>query len=200
MSLFRKREIARKDERRIEKSIGPARFPINRAREGFDFATQPSVNKKQDRELATKRFIGNAEAVLLLGAQSVGRSISLSPLNATVLFTAAPTAVAQLAKAHSRGPVRGTGRLLRQAQVADRDELGYLPFEPDAAPFSFSLAHAERTRLHADHEQPLGRRMVAVFGDTVIATAILNRLLHRSHVITIRGDSYRLREKRRCGC
>ena len=67
VSLFCEREIARKDERRIEMSIGLARFPFVRDLESFDFAAQPSIDKKQVRELAAGRFIGNAEAVLLLG-------------------------------------------------------------------------------------------------------------------------------------
>jgi len=67
LSLFCEREIARKDERRIEMSIGLARFPFVRDLDGFDFAAQPSIDKKQIRELTTGRFIANAEAVLLLG-------------------------------------------------------------------------------------------------------------------------------------
>ena len=67
VSLFCEREIARKDERRIEMSIGLARFPFVRDLESFDFAAQPSIDKKQVRELAAGRFIGNAEALRLLG-------------------------------------------------------------------------------------------------------------------------------------
>ena len=67
LSLFCEREIARKDERRIEMSIGLARFPFVRDLDGFDFAAQPSIDKKQIREIAAGRFIANAEAVLLLG-------------------------------------------------------------------------------------------------------------------------------------
>src|SRR6516164_5611433 len=67
LSLFCEREIARKDERRIEMGVGLARFPFVRGLESFDFAAQPSIDKKQIREIATGRFIANAEAVLLLG-------------------------------------------------------------------------------------------------------------------------------------
>src|ERR671939_1418988 len=74
LALFCEREIARKDERRIEMSIGLARFPFVRELDGFDFAAQPSLDKKQLRELATGRFIANAEAVLLLGPPGVGKT------------------------------------------------------------------------------------------------------------------------------
>ena len=67
LALFCEREIARKDERRIEMSVGLARFPFARDLAGFDFAAQPSIDKGQIRELATGRFIANGEAVLLLG-------------------------------------------------------------------------------------------------------------------------------------
>jgi DNA replication protein DnaC len=67
LSLFCEREISRKDERRIEMSVGLARFPFVRDLDGFDFAAQPSIDKKQIRELTGGRFIANAEAVLLLG-------------------------------------------------------------------------------------------------------------------------------------
>src|SRR5690242_5273531 len=75
LSLFCEREIGRKDERRIEMSIGLARFPFVRDLDGFDFAAQPSLDKKQIRELASGRFIANAEAVLL-GHPALARRIS----------------------------------------------------------------------------------------------------------------------------
>ena len=74
LSLFCEREIARKDERRIEMSIGLARFPFVRDLDGFDFAAQPSLDKKQISEIATGRFIANAEAVMLLGPPGVGKT------------------------------------------------------------------------------------------------------------------------------
>ncbi len=74
LGLFCEREIARKDERRIEMSIGLARFPYVRDLAGFDFAAQPSIDKGQIRELALGRFIANGEAVLLLGPPGVGKT------------------------------------------------------------------------------------------------------------------------------
>ena len=80
------------------------------------------------------------------------------------------------------------------------DELGYPPFEPDAAHLFFQLVSRryERGSMLITSNCSIGE-WGTVFGDAVVATAILDRLLHHSHVITIRGDSYRLREKRRAG-
>ena len=200
-------EIARKDDRRIQMGLSIAKFPCVRTIDTFDFDAQPSIDPRQIRELASGRWVANGDALLLLGPPGVGKTHLAIALGRevihrgyTVLFTTASTLLAQLAKAQHENRLEDKLLHFTKPKLLIIDELGYLPLEPDAAHLMFQLVSRRYERGSVLVTSNLTTsEWGTVFGDPVVATAILDRLLHHSHVVTIRGDSYRLREKRKSG-
>ena len=184
-----------------------AHLPFLKNFDQFDFGFQPSIDERQIQELRSLRFIHEASNVVFLGPPGVGKThLSVALAEAAIqsgfgaYFMTAHDLVTDLGRAYREGRLDRRMRVYLAPKVLIIDEMGYLPLDDMGATIFFQLVSAryERGSIILTSNKSYAD-WGSIFGDPIIATAILDRLLHHSTTINIRGESYRLKDRRKAG-
>ena len=200
-------EVDSRRTRYLRARLQLAHLPFVKTFDQFDFAFQPSIDERQVRELRSLRFVHEASNVVFLGPPGVGKThLSVALAEAAIqsgfgaYFMTAHDLVTDLGRAYREGRLDRRMRVYLAPKVLIIDEMGYLPLDDLGATIFFQLVSAryERGSIILTSNKSYGD-WGSIFGDPIIATAILDRLLHHSTTINIRGESYRLKDRRKAG-
>jgi len=196
-------EIEMMNQKLIHHSIQFAGFPFYKTLNDFEFSFQPSINKDKVMEFKNLRFIENKENILFVGSPGVGKThlatalgIEVAKSKKKVLFINCNDLIARLKTAQSENRISVRLKQYCSYKLLIIDEVGYLPIDIEGANLLFQLINKryEKTSTIITTNKAFSK-WGELFGDATIANAILDRLVHHSHIINITGKSYRIKDK-----
>lgn len=196
-------EIEYKNKSAAEGIIRASNMPFRKTLEDYDFTFQPSVNEKQIRELASLSFIERQENIVFVGNPGTGKthlavSLGVEAANHrySVYFITCHNLMQKLNKAQKENRLDQQLQHLAQYKLLIIDEIGYLPVDHQGSNLFFQLIakrYMNKSTIVTTN-MPFSR-WGEVFSDNMLASAVLDRLLHYSHIIRITGNSYRIKDK-----
>lgn len=196
-------EISYKNNRAAQGIIKAANFPFKKTIDDYDFSFQPSVSENQIKELCNLSFIENKENVIFIGNSGVGKThlatsigIEAAKHRNSVYFITCHNLITKLNKAQKENRLDKQLQHLAQYKLLIIDEIGYLPVDHQGSNLFFQLIakrYMNKSTIVTTN-MPFSR-WGEVFSDNTLASAVLDRLLHYSHIIRITGNSYRIKDK-----
>ena len=197
-------EALSKHQRAIDTQIQTSGFPMRKELKDFDFSFQPSIDRRQIEELATMRFLENGENIVFLGPPGVGKTHLATALGLvaarhrrSTYYINCHQLIEQLKKAHFEHRLQDRLKTLSRYKMLIIDEIGYLPMDLQGANLFFQLIarrYEKASTIFTSNKT--FSQWNEVFADLTIASAILDRVLHHCTVINIKGESYRLKERK----
>jgi len=200
-------ELAERHQRTIALNLQFARFPVVKRLADFDFKAQPSLDPKLIDELATGRYLGEGRNVIFLGPPGVGKThlaialgVACAEMGHRVYFTSAVELARKLALALAENRLHREMKNFTRPKLLIIDEVGYLALDQTQASLLFqviSQRYDTGGSVVLTSNKAFSDWAHVFNGDAVMASAALDRLLHKASVVNVRGDSYRLRERRK---